>query len=87
MLSSTDTSTTKLGFDVYMGGIGVQQAGLLLFLTLAITFHRKVRSVENLRPTNWTALLYVVYAVILLITVCEPHRSPPCERLCLQAHC
>jgi len=72
MLSSTDQSTDKLGFDVYMAGIGVQQAGLLLFLSLAITFHRKVKKVDNIRPTGWAGLLYVVYAIILLITVCVP---------------
>lgn len=52
--------------------IGVQQAGLLLFLSLAIAFHRKVRGVENARPTNWTGLLFVVYAIIFLITVGAP---------------
>jgi len=77
MLSSTDPSTNKIGFDIYMAGIGVQQAGLLLFLSLVIAFHRKVRVVDNVRPTEWKGLLYVVYAIIFLITVRTPaHVSP-----------
>ncbi|KAI9734080.1 MAG: hypothetical protein M1818_007018 [Claussenomyces sp. TS43310] len=63
-------STALRGIHIYMIGIGVQQAFILLFMILAIGFHRELaRQPKSKRSTRVMALLYVIYGVLLLITI------------------
>ncbi|KDQ51946.1 hypothetical protein JAAARDRAFT_40566 [Jaapia argillacea MUCL 33604] len=60
-----------LGLHIYMGGIGMQEFFILLFTGMAIRFHKKAIATGDLlgRPTDWRALLYVLYATLTLITI------------------
>ncbi|PMD41357.1 RTA1 domain-containing protein, partial [Hyaloscypha variabilis F] len=69
MLSSDDASSVSLGMKIYMAGIGIQQACLLLFVILIIRFHRDVRKVGLARPTSWKPQLYTLYVVLTLISI------------------
>ena len=61
---------TLLGIHIYMGGIGFQQLCILLFLALAVRFHLKLRQQPPSRQrSTGLLLLYIEYAVVLLITV------------------
>ena len=67
---------TFKGIHIYMGGIGLQQAFILLFLFLAIKFHRELLQEHRTEKTSRALqLLYVEYAVLVLITVSCPHSS------------
>jgi hypothetical protein len=62
------------GLHLYMGGLGIQLAIILLFLLFAIKFHHIVRrqntnSALSASPTHDSTLLYVLYAVLGLIIV------------------
>ena len=69
-----------------MGGVGLQQFFILVFVIFAIKFHTIVRlqmrqgvpGVSRALP-----LLYAVYAVLALITVCCPanNRAPSTDVL------
>lgn len=53
-----------------MGGIGIQQLFIFIFLFLTVKFHREMlRERRTERTPAALRLLYVVYAVLLLITV------------------
>ena len=56
-----------------MVGVGIQQGFVLLFLLFAIKFHRTVLSQSLANPRmnlrSPLILLYVVYVVLILITV------------------
>ena len=64
--------TIMMGLHIYMGGIGFQQFFLLAFFAITIRSHNQMQ-----RATAFSAkhrcgprsLLYVVYAVLVLITV------------------
>lgn len=67
-----DSSTMKTGVDVYMGGIAVQEAFVLFFISLMVLFHRQSISLETsirVRERPWRPLLYALYGVLLAITV------------------
>ncbi|KAF7974249.1 hypothetical protein HWV62_13146 [Athelia sp. TMB] len=76
LLSSTGASAKvqNLGKDIYMGGIGMQQFFILLFLALVIMFHRRVLALERsgvlatAGRTQWRMMLYCLYTSLLLIT-------------------
>lgn len=54
-----------------MVGVGIQQGFILLFLSCAIGFHRKLLSQHKQTgeyPSQAFTLLYVIYAVLVLIT-------------------
>jgi uncharacterized membrane protein YedE/YeeE len=61
------------GLHVYMGGVGIQQAFILLFLFFAIKFHRTLLHQAREDPSknikHALPLLYTLYAVLILITV------------------
>ncbi|WEW56701.1 hypothetical protein PRK78_002149 [Emydomyces testavorans] len=62
------------GIHIYMGGIGIQEFFIVLFLVLAIQFHRQALHLERrgvlVGPkTQWRKLLYALYASLLAITV------------------
>jgi hypothetical protein len=58
-----------LGIHIYMGGVGLQEAFILLFLFLAIRFHRTLRLEQPITSKSALKLLYVQYAAITLITI------------------
>lgn len=71
-----------LAIHVYMGGVALQQFFILVFLFYAIKFHRIVfqqirQGVEGV--SSALPLLYAMYIVLMLITVCcmtlFPHKS------------
>ncbi|KAK3675355.1 hypothetical protein LTR78_004865 [Recurvomyces mirabilis] len=68
--TQTDTKTIMLGLHVYMGGIGFQQLCIFAFLGLSARLHMQLRS-QPVSPQRRTAfrLLYVMYAVVGLITL------------------
>ncbi len=53
------------GLHIYMGGVGLQQASILVLFAMAVLLRRKIR-VEQKRALP---LLYTLYAVLALITV------------------
>jgi hypothetical protein len=66
-------STMKLGMDIYRAGIGLQQLFILIFTYLTTKFHRQMaerdRSGLVPRDIKWRALTWVLYGVLLMITV------------------
>lgn len=64
-----------MGIHIYMGGIGFQEFCILLFTAIAIKFLVEMRAlgatnqILDARPDNWRKLLFVLYAVLVLITV------------------
>jgi RTA1 like protein len=74
MLSPGASKTTvKIGIDVYMAGIGFQEAFIIGFFGLVIYFQRQMAehvrngTVENKR--GWKLLCFTLYAVLALITM------------------
>ncbi|KAK1149810.1 hypothetical protein N8T08_003361 [Aspergillus melleus] len=57
------------GLHIYMGGVGVQQLFVLLFVACAISFHRKVIRQRRSDGKQGLLLLYVLYACLALITM------------------
>lgn len=70
--SGTDLTTKQimLGIHIYMGGVGFQQFCIIVFVALTYFFHRELLR----QPTTDSVkrafmMLYVIYAVLGLITV------------------
>lgn len=60
-----------------MGGIGLQQLFIFVFLWMAIMFHRGLSSVnKNSKTKEVLLLLNVLYAVLFLITVINHSHTP-----------
>ena len=63
----------QTGINVYMAGIGIQEAFILFFVGLMVVFHRRSEAVEkagmHIRENSWRPLLYALYAVLVLITI------------------
>jgi hypothetical protein len=64
-----------------MGGIGLQELFIVVFIALAIQFQRKVVRIDGAwRGESWRPLLYTLYVSLTLITVRFPtkpsHLSP-----------
>jgi hypothetical protein len=58
------------GLHIYMIGVGVQQAFIILFCVLLARLHLRLRSeAPRSEVTSALRLLYVVYAALLLITI------------------
>lgn len=70
---SASADVIKTGINVYMGGMGLQEAFILCFLGLMIMFHRQSLALDAAgmahRQYNWRALLYALYGVLTAITV------------------
>ncbi|KAF1977640.1 hypothetical protein BU23DRAFT_587593 [Bimuria novae-zelandiae CBS 107.79] len=65
--------TMKIGKDIYMSGVGVQQLFILLFFTLIVRFQIEVqrfeaRGTESLGK-RWQWVTYALYAALVLITM------------------
>lgn len=88
MLNSTNPARIqKLGMDVYMAGVGAQIFFILIFLALAIQFSRLVKKEDFYSAIDSDTqdhppksarqalrLLYVIYAVLLLILFRNVYR-------------
>ncbi|EFE37728.1 RTA1 domain protein, putative [Trichophyton verrucosum HKI 0517] len=57
--------------SIDMGGIGLQELFILIFIGLAVRFQYKMAIVEQTEHSNgpWRPLLYTVYATLVLITI------------------
>ncbi|MCJ1389645.1 hypothetical protein MMC18_002502 [Xylographa bjoerkii] len=65
-----DGSMVTLGLNIYSGGVALQQAFILSFISLIIIFHRKMLRGETVQGRHgWKKLLYPLYATLLLITL------------------
>ncbi|KAK3072551.1 hypothetical protein LTR53_006605 [Teratosphaeriaceae sp. CCFEE 6253] len=68
--SNTSVSSTMTGIHIYMGGIGFQQLCIFAFLAVAARFYLDLRrQPPSSERTTALRLLYVEFAVVLLITV------------------
>lgn len=66
-----------------MGGVALQQFFILVFLVYAVKFHRIV--LQQIRQgaegvSSALPLLYAMYVVLMLITVCYTTRLPHISR-------
>ncbi|EZF28976.1 hypothetical protein H109_07850 [Trichophyton interdigitale MR816] len=62
------------GIHIYMGGIGIQELFIILFLILAIQFHRQMLHLEHTgrlqdSKRTWRPLLYSLYISLFFITM------------------
>jgi hypothetical protein len=59
------------GVHIYMGGIGLQQFFILIFLGLAIKFHLEMSRLEHqqMAKPGWKRLLFTIYGSLAFITV------------------
>ena len=69
MLSSSDPDTVRTGQITYMAGLGAQEAFLICFAVLIVTFHHRMSHLQSSRSANWRWLTYLVEADVVLITV------------------
>jgi heme/copper-type cytochrome/quinol oxidase subunit 2 len=61
------------GLHIYMGGVGLQQIFVFCFFYLAIRFQKEMlRDMPKAEHRRVLSLLYVIYAVLILITVISP---------------
>jgi hypothetical protein len=62
------------GVHIYMGGIGLQQLFIFLFLALGVKFHREMFWLERVGSAKegWKGLLFTLYGSLGFITVCFP---------------
>ena len=57
-----------------MGGVGLQQLFISVFICIALRFHQKVRTIENSRSASWLPLLRTEYFALLCITIRNIYR-------------
>ncbi|KAA8651149.1 hypothetical protein EYZ11_009425 [Aspergillus tanneri] len=81
MTSNVDNSDDEImrGVHIYMGGIGLQELFILVFVGLAIHLHRRLVCMEralqldveklNRNMMNWRWLFYAIYTALGMITV------------------
>jgi RTA1 like protein len=62
------------GVHIYMGGIGLQQFFIFVFLGLGVKFHREMLALERSRTAKegWKRLLFTLYGSLGFITVRLP---------------
>ncbi|KAL4796591.1 RTA1 like protein-domain-containing protein [Aspergillus venezuelensis] len=71
---TSSASMMQTGIHIYMIGMGVQEFFILLFLGIAITFHRRILHLENagtlpVHKTKWKGMLYALYVSLAFITI------------------
>jgi hypothetical protein len=74
MVSPQASAEQKLkGIRIYMGGIGMQQAFIVIFTILTVGFHCKMSALDrvhrDLDKIRWKPLVFTVYTSLGLITV------------------
>ena len=63
--------TAETDLHIYQGGVALQQAFIFVFVAASIKFHRTfARESPTEKKAQALFLLYTVYAVLALITVC-----------------
>ncbi|RAK95525.1 RTA1 domain-containing protein [Aspergillus ibericus CBS 121593] len=62
-------SVEMTGLHIYMGGVGVQQLFVLVFIFCAIVLHQKIRQQRRPDQRDALVLLYVLYGCLALITM------------------
>ncbi|KNG46080.1 hypothetical protein TW65_07102 [Stemphylium lycopersici] len=70
----SSAESQKKGLDLYMGGIGMQEAFIVLFLGLVIRFHRDQLQAERVEcltaeKMRWRWLIWTLYECLLAITI------------------
>lgn len=71
----SNAESQKKGLNIYMGGIGMQEGFIILFLGLVIKFHRDQLHAQRLgvlsaeKARSWKRLIWALYASLLAITV------------------
>lgn len=64
--------TTETDLHIYQGGVALQQFFIFVFLAASVKFHRTfARESPTDKKAQALTLLYTVYAVLALITVCS----------------
>jgi hypothetical protein len=75
---ATETEVLR-GLHLYMGGVGIQLAFILLFLLFALKFHRILLQSNTGTPAaksrRATVLLYILYVVLAFIIVSLTRHS------------
>jgi hypothetical protein len=67
--------SAKKGLNIYMGGIGMQEGFIVLFMGLVIKFHRDQLQAERVgvlaadKIAGWRWLIWALYACLLAITI------------------
>ena len=62
----------RIDLHIYQGGVALQQIFIFVFVAASIKFHRTfARESPTEKKTQALLLLYTVYAVLALITVCS----------------
>jgi hypothetical protein len=84
--SPTDSVEKQMkGVHIYMGGIGIQQFFIVIFVGLCVKFHREMglidRNVIVEEKGRWKKLLWAVYASLGFITVSTVPEKTPDEML------
>lgn len=69
------------GTHIYMGGIGLQEFFIVVFLGLGIKFQIEMLKLERNKEVpfekqNWRRMLYTLYAALLFITVSIYSQNP-----------
>ncbi|KAI0881597.1 RTA1 like protein-domain-containing protein [Annulohypoxylon maeteangense] len=71
----------KIGLDIYLSGMGLQQFFIMLFLVLMVIFHRRAQasppevvSETGEKKPGWKPLLIALYVVLALITIRNMYR-------------
>ncbi|KAG9228548.1 RTA1 like protein-domain-containing protein [Amylocarpus encephaloides] len=74
-----DAKVLQIGINIYMGGVGFQQACILVFTAIAVKFVFSMKHLERTgivggqildgRPSNWRALLYTLFGTLVFISI------------------
>ncbi|ODA75837.1 hypothetical protein RJ55_08659 [Drechmeria coniospora] len=70
----SDAASQKRGIDIYMGGIGMQEAFIVIFVGLIVKFHLDQVRAERLGlladdKRRWRPLTYALYVCLLAISL------------------
>lgn len=74
----------KKGLDIYLGGIGMQEGFIALFLLLAIKFHRDqlmAERVGRLTANKMTGWRWLIWTLWMLAGYHHSNHLPPCRVL------
>ncbi len=71
---SSSPEIVKVGLNIYLSGMGLQQFFILLFVSLMIAFQRRCSQLSSATLSydgkrSWRPLLYSQYGVLVCITV------------------
>ncbi|KAJ4270134.1 hypothetical protein NW762_001807 [Fusarium torreyae] len=70
MLSNTeDMNTVRLGMKIYMAGVGLQLAVILIFSSITVYFYYKLRQLEGRSMGRMKWLIWTMLVVLVLIVI------------------